>query len=149
MHRLFVFLTILLTGVAALSAMAPGHLLAQGVPPPPTAPKTPVPSPSATAPDPIQHIVIIDKENRSFDSYFGTFPGADGTTTGRLSDGRVVPLLHQPDHTLIDVAHQGDAAQVAVDNGRMDGFDLLPGAIQDGRDIALSQLYQSDIPNYW
>jgi hypothetical protein len=50
---------------------------------------------------------------------------------------------------LLDVAHQGDAAQVAVDNGRMDGFDLLPGAIQDGRDIALSQLYESDIPNYW
>ena len=26
----------------------------------------------------IKHIVIIMQENRSFDSYFGTFPGADG-----------------------------------------------------------------------
>src|SRR5262249_32770408 len=26
----------------------------------------------------IQHIVIIMQENRSFDHYFGTFPGADG-----------------------------------------------------------------------
>ncbi len=26
----------------------------------------------------IQHIVIIMQENRSFDSYFGTYPGADG-----------------------------------------------------------------------
>jgi phospholipase C len=26
----------------------------------------------------IRHVVIIDQENRSFDSYFGTFPGADG-----------------------------------------------------------------------
>ncbi|MEN3339239.1 MAG: Phosphoesterase family, partial [Acidobacteriota bacterium] len=26
----------------------------------------------------IQHIVFIVKENRSFDTYFGTFPGADG-----------------------------------------------------------------------
>ena len=26
----------------------------------------------------IKHIVIIMRENRSFDSYFGTFPGADG-----------------------------------------------------------------------
>ncbi len=26
----------------------------------------------------IRHIVIIMQENRSFDNYFGTFPGADG-----------------------------------------------------------------------
>src|SRR6476469_7365762 len=26
----------------------------------------------------IQHVVIIMQENRSFDTYFGTFPGADG-----------------------------------------------------------------------
>jgi phospholipase C len=32
----------------------------------------------AGPPFPIQHIVIIMQENRSFDSYFGTFPGANG-----------------------------------------------------------------------
>src|SRR5437667_3167905 len=26
----------------------------------------------------IRHVVVIMQENRSFDSYFGTFPGADG-----------------------------------------------------------------------
>ena len=26
----------------------------------------------------IQHVVIIVKENHTFDNYFGTFPGADG-----------------------------------------------------------------------
>jgi phospholipase C len=26
----------------------------------------------------IEHVVVIMQENRSFDSYFGTFPGADG-----------------------------------------------------------------------
>ena len=26
----------------------------------------------------IEHIVIIVKENHSFDNYFGTLPGADG-----------------------------------------------------------------------
>jgi phospholipase C len=26
----------------------------------------------------IRHVVVIMMENRSFDSYFGTFPGADG-----------------------------------------------------------------------
>src|SRR5690349_20016932 len=27
---------------------------------------------------PIKHIIVIMQENRSFDSYFGTYPGADG-----------------------------------------------------------------------
>ena len=26
----------------------------------------------------IQHVIVVMQENRSFDSYFGTFPGADG-----------------------------------------------------------------------
>src|SRR5438552_1681084 len=26
----------------------------------------------------IQHVIIIMQENRSFDSYFGTYPGVDG-----------------------------------------------------------------------
>jgi len=29
----------------------------------------------------IQHVVVIMQENRSFDQYFGTFPGADGLPT--------------------------------------------------------------------
>src|SRR5258708_9640968 len=40
----------------------------------------------------IEHIVFIIKENRSFDTYFGAFPGADGAMTGRTSKGEVVPL---------------------------------------------------------
>ena len=27
----------------------------------------------------IRHIVVIMQENRSFDSFFGTYPGADGS----------------------------------------------------------------------
>ena len=26
----------------------------------------------------IKHVIVIEQENRSFDNYFGTFPGADG-----------------------------------------------------------------------
>ncbi len=104
---------------------------------------------TATPADPIQHIVILIKENHSFDNYFGTFPGADGARTAQTSNGQTVPLLHTPDHTLIDINHAGNAAHVAVDGGRMDGFDKLAGAIQDGQDIALSQYQESDIPNYW
>ena len=31
-----------------------------------------------TVKSPIQHVVIIVKENHAFDNYFGRFPGADG-----------------------------------------------------------------------
>jgi phospholipase C len=104
---------------------------------------------SHTARYPIKHIVIIDKENRSFDNLFGRFPGADGATRARQSNGRTVPLVHSPDHTLLDVGHGGSSAFFAVNRGKMNRFDLLPGAIQQGKDIADSQLYRSDIPNYW
>src|SRR5512133_1583802 len=30
----------------------------------------------------IKHVIVIMQENRSFDSYFGTYPGADGIPTG-------------------------------------------------------------------
>src|SRR5215831_19010667 len=40
----------------------------------------------------IRHVVIIMQENRSFDSYFGTFPGADGIP---MRDG--VPQVCVPD----------------------------------------------------
>src|SRR6202035_3478169 len=46
----------------------------------------------------IQHVVYIIKENRSFDNYFGTFPGADGATSGPISTGQVIPLGHTPDY---------------------------------------------------
>ncbi len=48
--------------------------------------------------NPIQHIIILLKENRTFDSMFGTFPGANGATTYTDPNGVVYPLNHQPDH---------------------------------------------------
>ncbi len=97
---------------------------------------------------PIKHVIIIDKENHSFDNIFGRFPGADGTTTAQVGNS-VHPLGHTPDHTLLDVAHAGDAAAFAVDGGKMDRYNELPGAIQDGKDIADSQYDESDVPAYW
>lgn len=97
----------------------------------------------------IKHIVIIDKENRSFDSMFGRFPGAAGTTVGRLPSGRIVPLGRQPDHLLLDIDHSGGATSVAVNRGRMNGFTKLQGAIQNGKNQALSQFWPQDIPGYW
>ena len=31
---------------------------------------------------PISHVIVVIQENRSFDDFFATFPGANGTTTG-------------------------------------------------------------------
>src|SRR5581483_8115274 len=48
----------------------------------------------------IQHVVFLIKENRTFDNYFGAYPGADGASSGVISNSQVVPLTHdQPDLT--------------------------------------------------
>src|SRR5438067_2170744 len=98
---------------------------------------------------PIQHVVILVKENRSFDSMFGTFPGANGATTFTAPDGAIYPLNAQPDSLLSDVDHGFSGTRHAYDAGKMDRFSQLNYAIQNGVDMADSQLNQSQIPNYW
>src|SRR5437870_11134708 len=68
----------------------------------------------------IQHIVFIIKENRTFDTYFGTFPGADGATSGIISSGQRIPLRHAPDRMPRDIGHDWEDARRAIDDGRMD-----------------------------
>jgi phospholipase C len=105
--------------------------------------------PLGSACNPIRHVVIIVKENRTYDSMFGTFPGGNGATTFRTPSGKIRPLLHQPDRTYGDIAHGWPYAIQAYDGGKMDRFSKTQAAIQLGQDVADSQLYQSDIPNYW
>ena len=52
---------------------------------------------STQRPNTVEHVVLILKENHTFDNYFGTFPGADGATTGISSTGLVVRLMPMPD----------------------------------------------------
>jgi phospholipase C len=93
----------------------------------------------------IQHIVFIIKENRTFDTYFGTFPGADGATQGLTCDGDVVPLTRATD-TSPGPVHSFDQALRAINGGRMNCFDRL----YDGRDLeAYVQYSRHQIPNYW
>src|SRR5512133_2456487 len=63
----------------------------------------------------IQHIVFLIKENRSFDMYFGTFPGADGATTATISTGERLTLRHGLDRMSRDVGHDWEDARVADD----------------------------------
>ena len=98
---------------------------------------------------PIQHVVIIMLENRSFDHLFGTYPGANGATKGTMSTGAVVPLTHAPDSTK-NADHGWAGSILAIDNGKMDKFDLNFGCKPPGSyTICYSQYWQSDIPNLW
>jgi phospholipase C len=101
----------------------------------------------------IDHFVFIIQENRSFDSYFGTFPGANGATTGTISTGQVIPLNHAGDELARDLHHDRTAGIQGMDNGRMDNFDLIHTTVSscnaDNDYVCYSQLRQQDLPNYW
>src|SRR5208283_4106857 len=45
----------------------------------------------------IQHVVVVIKENHSFDNYFGQFPGANGATTGNSKTQKGMPLTPMSD----------------------------------------------------
>src|SRR5882757_7535262 len=93
------------------------------------------PAHAATAGDAskIKHIIIIMQENRSFDHYFGTYPGADGIPMegGKpkacIPTGRSSPCA-RPYHNTQDVngggPHTELDARLDVNGGKMDGFYL-------------------------
>src|SRR3954453_20677983 len=73
----------------------------------------------------IRHVVVIMQENRSFDSYFGTYPGADGIPRGVCVPnglGGCVRPYHDPHDLSAGGAHGALAGIEDVDGGRMDGF---------------------------
>src|SRR5689334_13944909 len=39
---------------------------------------------------PIEHVIVVVKENHTFDNYFGTFPGAEGTTMCHLKNQTIL-----------------------------------------------------------
>src|SRR5437868_9341036 len=79
----------------------------------------------------IRHIVVIMQENRSFDSYFGTFPGADGIP---MRDSVPTVCIPDPargscarpsvDHADVNGGgpHSEANAVADVNGGKMDGF---------------------------
>src|SRR5260221_9246909 len=79
----------------------------------------------------IEHVVVIMQENRSFDSYFGTYPGADGfprNSAGGIAvcvhdpRGSCVKLFHDPADVNRGGPHSHYVAKLDVDHGKMDGF---------------------------
>jgi phospholipase C len=97
----------------------------------------------------LKHVVFVLLENRSFDSVFGRFPKADGTTTAAIRGKGKVPLLHGPPYSWHDIDHDYPSAITSIDGGKMDGFAANPGADLIGDRMAFWQVDQSDIPGFW
>jgi phospholipase C len=98
----------------------------------------------------IKHVIWIIQENRSFDNYFGTFPGADGpppSTCLPVLPGakRCVKPFHMPTgEPIYDLHHGWNDEHAAWDSGRMDGFVWA-----EGSPFTMGYLDDRDIPNYW
>jgi len=80
----------------------------------------------------IKHVIIIMQENRAFDEYFGTYPGADGIP---MKDGVPTVCVPDPDdnqacvrpyHDTRDINFGGPHSQYEseadINGGKMDGF---------------------------
>jgi phospholipase C len=143
---------------AAVAAIIVAAAAAQGQDQIPAAARTRTPG---QARSPIEHIVFIAKENRSFDHYFGAMPdpGNDleqSTTAScyQKSNPSVVDTFTMPaapDPMPQDVSHANSTFYAAYHNGKMDGFCHEKGAhVQStGADIADTQMQSGEIPNYW
>ncbi|MBC5805878.1 MAG: phospholipase [Candidatus Eremiobacter antarcticus] len=120
----------------------------------------------------IKHVVIIMQENRSFDSYFGTYPGADGipmrngVPTACIPDPNQGPCV-RPYHDANDLnrggPHGETNARADIDSGKMDGF--ITQALRGGKRCAgfstdprcagdrnadvMGYHDQREIANYW
>jgi phospholipase C len=89
-----------------------------------------VPSPASASPSEgihnIKHVIIIMQENRSFDSYFGTFPGANGIPSGVCNPDPRHGGCQKPYYDSANAnyggAHGPTPAELAIDGGKMDGF---------------------------
>jgi phospholipase C len=118
----------------------------------------------------IKHVIIVMQENRSFDSYFGTFPGADGIPMLNGVPAVCVPIpgggCTVPYHDVADVNGGGPHARgnaiADVDGGRMDGFirerraarrscQVLgdPACASTPTPDVMGYHTAAEIPNYW
>jgi phospholipase C len=116
----------------------------------------------------IKHVIIIMQENRSFDSYFGTYPGVDGipmnngVPTACVTDPQTNQCI-RPYHDTTDRnlggPHGARDAVRDINGGKMDGFvtdaetagkNCRPPHPRcgGGRDV-MGYHDRGEIPNYW
>jgi len=96
---------------------------------------------------PIDHVIVIVKENHTFDNYFGSFPGAEGTSMAQTSTGTVT-IGRPPTQLTRDLCHEHQCALDDWNHGAMNHWDL--GDPKNANDqLAFAQYLEADIPNYW
>ncbi len=107
--------------------------------------------------NPIEHVVFIIKENRTFNNYFATYGhGAVGSTTGKTlscstsshscSPGPDYDLTKAQDIAPHDITHGFSSGLYSIDGGKMDGFNI----IGLGSDMTGYTYFDRDaLPNYW
>ncbi|MDE1823440.1 MAG: hypothetical protein KGH50_03885, partial [Candidatus Micrarchaeota archaeon] len=107
-----------------------------------------------TGGNPIRHIIVIFQENRAFDNYFGTYPGAYGIQSGACvpiypneKNGTCVkPFRLAPNQASTpDLPHLYKPSLQAMDNGKMDGFI----AAAHGCNLTMGYYDSATIPYYW
>ncbi len=115
---------------------------------------------------PIKHVVFIVKENRTFNNFFATYPGAAGATEGGTihctsdgcTDGPVVKLTRADDVQAHDLTHCFRCGATAINDGKMNGFNWMNGPIDVSSSLAplyghdrsgYTYFTRSQIPNYW
>ncbi|MGH7685273.1 MAG: alkaline phosphatase family protein [Candidatus Dormibacteria bacterium] len=132
---------------------------------------SPSPTANGVAGQKIKHVIVIMQENRSFDTYFGTYPGADGIP---MQNGVASVCVPDPasatcvkpyvDHADINGGgpHGDTNATADIDGGKMDGFVTEvakaktgcadpnnPACANSATPDVMGYHTQSDIPNYW
>ena len=109
----------------------------------------------------IKHVVVIMQENRSFDEYFGTYPGADGFPPGTCvpdpATGSCIAPYHNPNDIEKGGPHGESNFEGDLNGGAMNGFVAeaekaqgceTAGTAQCETDV-MGYKDESDIPNYW
>jgi phospholipase C len=119
----------------------------------------------------IRHIVVIMQENRSFDSYFGTYPGADGLP---MRGGQPAVCVPNPPNSCVRPFHDRQDrntggphgvtnARADIAEGAMNGFAIQQRSAMRGCEVTLNPACGAsggpsdvvgyhdgaDIPNYW
>ncbi len=108
------------------------------------------PAPTSPGISQIAKIVVVLQENHTFDNYFGTYPGAEGTAGKGLllptvAGGRPsVGPSPSPSVTPVDLNHNWAAAHADFDGGKMDGF-----VYSEGSPGTLVYFDRTDLPRYW
>ena len=114
----------------------------------------------------INHVIVIMQENRSFDSYFGTYPGADGIPANVCvpdpNNGGCVKPYHNQNDQNGGGPHSARNAVADIDGGKMDGFQgqaeqAFKGCLDPNNPACSGSSTPDvmgfhdgrDIPNYW